>query len=183
MTENLADRLQAADRETLDEIIREAESNLQAQLTAALAADQRAVGFAGLAAAAAVVAASGGGALLLGDDPQPWMATLCIVLVVSLTLSMLLALLSARPSPFEFTGNDPANWAGSLDKSLHANLAEMAAHYSDMIRGNQRRMRRNGRLMNAALWLAWSGLAVVTAGAGAAFFWQPAGGWAVGGPS
>jgi len=57
MVPSLSSRLEKADEDTLKEILREAESRLDAQLTMALASDMRAITFLGFMLAAVAVIA------------------------------------------------------------------------------------------------------------------------------
>ena len=156
----LADQLKAASKDTLGEIVREAESCLNAQLTAAIAADQRALSFAGLLAVAAVLTAGAGGSLLIGEPVNALLGWVAISVTGALLIAMLCAIWSARPVTFQFPGNDPAGWIDDIGggKSLHDSMAEMAAHYSGMLEGNRKSMKVNGLLMMASFIVAWGGL-------------------------
>ena len=157
---DLADQLKGAREDTLSEIVREAESRLNAQLTAAIAADQRALSFAGLLAVAAVLTASAGGSLLIGEAENALLGWVAISVTGAFVIAMLCAILSARPASFQFLGNDPAEWVGdiSANKSLHESLAEMAAHYNEMLAHNRKLMKVNGLLMSLSFIVAWGGL-------------------------
>ncbi|KQW27656.1 hypothetical protein ASE36_18920 [Rhizobium sp. Root274] len=74
MEQSLAETLKGADREVLQEILREAESRLSAQLTAAIAADTRAMTFLGFISAVAV--ATIGAALAIHQSAAPELAYL-----------------------------------------------------------------------------------------------------------
>jgi hypothetical protein len=159
---DLAEKLKKADIDTIKEIIREAESYLQSQLTAAMAADQRALAFSGLLGAAAVVVAGSGGALLLANPPNLGLGWTCIGIAISFVVAMFFAIRSAQPANFEFFGNDPENWASDVQsgKALLDALSEQATHYSTMIQKNGDIMKKNASQMRFAIWIAWAGLAV-----------------------
>jgi hypothetical protein len=163
-----------ADEGTLQEILREAESYLNAQLTAAIAADQRAIAFASLLGAAAVVIAGGGGALLLSERPNPALGWTCMAIVGTFLVAMAFANLAAMPSKFWFAGNSPAGWLEDVraQRPLRASLAEQLVHYADMIADNDKLMRRNGTQMKVAVWIAWSGLAIGGMAAIILFAWN-----------
>jgi hypothetical protein len=152
----------AADEPTLQEILREAESYLSAQLTASIAADQRAVGFASLLAAATAVLIATGGALLLGATSDTWLGWACMAVAAAFLAAMALANLSAMPADFWYVGNSPAQWVADVQSSrpLKESLAEQLTHYAQMIKDNDRLMRRNNKQMLWAIWLSWGALAI-----------------------
>jgi hypothetical protein len=119
----------------LAEIIREAEARLAAQLTAAIAADQRAMTFAGLmlAAAAALTGAA------LSASPQAVLTLPIIVSALGLFLTSALAVASARPVAWDYVGNEPSCWLRDINPAaeLKLSLAEMADHYDGMIKDNE----------------------------------------------
>ena len=135
----------------LDEIIRQAEIRLDAQLTAAIAADQRAMTFAGLlfAGAAAVAAIAFGNTTLLKQD-WPW------VLAIGFAIAGAMATASARPSAWEYVGNVPSAWLGDigLGKRLHESRAETAEFYDEMLATNETVIRKSGRLMQYSMLVA-----------------------------
>jgi len=130
---------------TLQEILRQAEAYLGAQLAASIAADQRAIAFASALAAAAVVLVGAGLALLIAESPNPTLGWTAISTAAGFLLAMAFANFSAMPAVFWFAGNTPESWLEDVRKkqSLQASLAQQLAHYSDMIADNDRLMRRN----------------------------------------
>ena len=148
----LSDQLKAASAETLSEVLREAECYLSAQLASGLAAAQRAIAFVGLLAAATIVIAGAG----------PALGWVCMGLAAVFVVAMYFGILTARPVPFEFAGNDPAHWVGDIVDGVPygTSLAQQAAHYSDMIRDNNRQLQANARMMTLAIWIVWGGLVV-----------------------
>lgn len=157
---SVSEALSKADDATLQEILREAESYLNAQLTAGIAADQRAVAFAGMVAAGAVVLASGGVTVLLGTTAPPALGWLGITASLVLLFAAFMAILAAMPGQFWYAGNTPSEWVSDVldEKPLAASLAEMAEYYSDQISSNKSILDRNGKQMRAAVWIAWGGL-------------------------
>ncbi len=157
---NFADGLTGADETTLNEIIREAESYLTAQLTAGIAADQRAISFSSVVSAGAVVVGGGGIALLQSANAEVSLTLGAFIVTVGLLIATFFANLSSMPAEFWYPGNDPKQWLDdvSTGKPLTRSLAEQAAHYSEMIGKNDRLMRRNSRQMRTAVWLCWGSL-------------------------
>lgn len=145
---------------TLQEIVRQAEVYLGAQLTASIAADQRAIAFASALAAAAVVLVGAGLALLIAEKPNPELGWTAISTAVGFLVAMAFANFSAMPAVFWFAGNSPERWNDDVHskQSLQVSLAQQLSHYSDMIADNDRLMRRNSRQMLAAIWIAWGTL-------------------------
>jgi hypothetical protein len=161
-----------ADADTVAEVLREAESYLSAQLTAGIAADQRAMSLISLLAASAAAIAAGGGALLIGDSPS--VITLAIgwtLLMTSagLLVAMWYAIKSAMPADFEFVGNTPAGWLADVQakQSLQRSLSQQIKHYAGMIEANNTTMKRNAQEMRMSVWWAWGSL--VTGGAVSSF--------------
>ncbi len=152
---------EAADREMLGEIIREAESYLTAQLQAGIAADTRAISFVSLMAGATAAAAAGGFALLNQSVPSDF-GKPALLLACGFMVSMLLAVLSARPVKFWYVGNRPSEWIEDIRSKMTTQqaLAQQAHHYDEMIAENMLALRANGRLMLGAIGLAWGSLLV-----------------------
>src|SRR3546814_4971368 len=90
----------------LFEVVREAELLIQAQLTCAIAADQRALTFAGFLITAAT-AAFGGGVALAMTDHRIAITALAVLYAGGLSYAAYLASESARPNLFCFPGNYP----------------------------------------------------------------------------
>jgi hypothetical protein len=154
--------LASAKIDTLQEILRQAETYLQAQLTAAIAADQRALTFAGYLAAAAAVLISGAGALLLATPPN-WLLALTGFFVAGLLLrAMRMAMKSAEPTGFEFPGNVPGSWVCDVSegKSLEVSLSEQCAHYHEMAGKNNELMKANGDRLRDAIEAVFRALVV-----------------------
>jgi len=145
---------ESASPEMLAEIIREAESILDEQRTVAIAADQRAVTFAGLLVAA-IGAMTGAIASLGGRAP---LAIVAVATVLSIAAS--LALWSARPTAWRFRGNAPSQWTVDVigERDLHSSMAEMAAHYDAAWSVNNRSICRAAWAMRASLIATGTGL-------------------------
>ena len=152
MTDSLFSK---ASRGQIDQILAHAESYLNAQLTSALAADQRALVYAGFLAAG-VVALVGGGTTLLIDVKSPFLGYTAFAMALGLTISMALAVYAARPTGFEFVGNKPDQWVAdvAIGKPLIESLREQAVHYDAMIGSNADLLRDNCRWLTRAQWLS-----------------------------
>lgn len=158
--------------DVVQEIIREAEARLSAQLQTALAADQRSMTFAAIAGSASAAAIAGAGGLFFVESLKGQSLFYgALALSVVFFAASLLAALSARPADWEFVGNVPSAWVDDVTegKSLKSSLAEMAEHYDGMILNNRKSMVRSAKLFKAALWLAVT--ACPTAIATAALFY------------
>lgn len=154
---DISQELSSANNDVLDEIIRQAETYLQTQLTASIAADQRAIGFTSLMAAAAMAIGAAGSALILGTPPQPNLGWVCIFVAVGLLASMFFAIKAAMPAQFWFAGNSPEQWLNDvkIGLTLKASKAQQASHYAEMIAYNNDLMARNNKQMSVAVWIAW----------------------------
>jgi hypothetical protein len=156
-----------ADSETLAEILRQAESQLAAQLSIAIAQDQRATSFISLIAASVAVLLGGAASLLLAKNLLivAWIAA---ATGIGLLVSMLFATMAVQPVKFWMTGSAPNQWLADIGekKTLAQSLAEQAALYDEKIEANHSKLDRHGALMHKALWTAWVSLAL---GGGAAF--------------
>ncbi|MFV0922731.1 hypothetical protein ACR720_04490 [Sphingomonas parapaucimobilis] len=135
-----------ADEAKLDEIIRQAESRLAAQLAIGIAADQRAMTLAGILAAlvSAVVAfgATKGVTWSIGA------MTLCLL------ISAGIAAFAAQPVAWATVGNSPANWVEDIAEGvddLESAKAAMASYYAEMIEQNDEVLAGNGNLLRMAL--------------------------------
>lgn len=153
--------LTPAETETLKEIVRQSESYLGAQLTAGIAADQRAMSFVSLLAAATVVVAGAGGALLLAEKPIVALGWTCIGIAAGFLIAMALAIVSARPVLFHFLGTMPKDWIGDVQSklTLHDSLVEQAVNYNERIASNITVLDRNAEWMTWALRVVWASLA------------------------
>jgi hypothetical protein len=151
-----------ADDATIQEIVREAESYLSSQLTASIAADQRAIAFASVLGAATAVVMGTGGTLLLGAVPDIGIGWTCMGVAAALLVAMALANLSAMPANFWYVGNSPTQWIDDVrsKRPLRDSLAEQLVHYSEMIADNDKLMRRNNKQMLGAIWTAWAALTI-----------------------
>ena len=138
--------------EMLAEIIRQAEARLNAQLTAGVAADQRAMTFASLLLAAAAVLL---GAALAATLSPPRLIML-VAVGIGFVIAAAMAIWTAQPSDWDYVGNAPSEWFCDIDtgKALHSAMAETAMWYDEMIAGNETVVASAAVVMRRAVWLA-----------------------------
>lgn len=146
--------------DTVKEILREGETYLQAQVSLATSADQRASVMASVfaAAGAAIVA----GLITLAPSDQAH-ANLPIFIGGGLAALLFLAgaalcVSAALPVSFDLPGSQPESWYADAarDRDLRESLAEQAENYQDKIRDNGAVLRRNARRF---MWGARAGIA------------------------
>lgn len=138
-----------ADLTTIQEIVREAEVYLGAQLQAGIAADQRAVTFASVVGAVAAVLVGGFVAAAYGDSGPGNLGWIVFPGVMGLLVSMALATWAGRPVDWHHAGTSPKHWRPDVEKStsLEASLAGQAALYAQSIDDNNVVLNRNAGLM------------------------------------
>lgn len=163
MQKSLVDVLKGADKALLKEILREAESRLQAQLSSALAADMRAITFLGFLAAVTVATFGAGMAAI--DKSFP-LSVIAIFTGSGFGISCFYAFEAARPVDFHFVGNDPSSWRRDIEASIEINdaIAEQVAYYDDMLKENRRAMAESAAQLQRA-----ANVARITMGIGAFF--------------
>jgi len=149
----IAKILANVDEPTIREIVREAESFLEAQLKAALAADQRAMALAAMAAAVTAILI-GGTVSLIAAKVSIWPHILVIApIFIGLFIAMFSAVSAAKPVNFRYTGNNPKFWAPDVARkqSLVSSLAGQAALYAQGIEENKGVLEDNHRNVKRAL--------------------------------
>lgn len=146
MKKSLAEELKRAKPEVLQEIVREAESRLAAQLSTALAADMRAMTFLGFIAAVVVAAI---GFALTTFDYNRVLSMITLLIGAGFTVAAGFAFEAARPIDFHCVGNNPDQWVLDIQNgiSLHDALAEQAQHYSEMLNHNREAMEVNSQAL------------------------------------
>lgn len=144
------DQYVAADEAKLDEIIRQAESRLSAQLSLAIAADQRAMTFAG-------ILATGCAALIgwaISQDLDGSRLPAVLMMIVGTMVAAGCALWSASPIAWDIPGNTPEMWIDDIAEGkddLKSAKAAMADYYADMIAWNSRQMATNANWLRGAM--------------------------------
>lgn len=144
------------DTALLREIVASAEARLQAQLTASLAADQRALVLAGFLVAVIAALISGATALLLQTPPQRFLGYVAMAASLGLFVSLALTVYTARPVKWAFPGTRPRAWIKDLasDKTEPKRLAELAADAEKKAAENAAITDWHGRCLIAALLVA-----------------------------
>lgn len=139
----------AADDGKLDEILRQAESRLQAQLALGIAADQRAMTFAGILAAVATA--------LVAYAAEKGFSAALFGLIVPLLLGAGCAAWAASPIMWDVYGTSPTDWIDDIADGrddAHSAKAAQASFYGEMITDNDVRMAANATSIRLALWAA-----------------------------
>jgi hypothetical protein len=152
------------------EAIREGEKLLDTQFTAATAADQRALTWAGFLIAAATAALGGGVALFNGTQPDLVLGYGSIIFGIAMLMASWTAIQTVRPSKFGFPGNQPAYWLpeewdckGSANNKEQTARTDQARHLETCICENREAAEKNARAMHRSFqWALWS---VIVAGA------------------
>ncbi|MER9006101.1 MULTISPECIES: hypothetical protein [unclassified Mesorhizobium] len=140
-----------------DEVTRfvfdQADKYLSTQLTTGIAADQRATsaaatfsGFSG-----AILAASVGYYAAKPDLPL-LLAGLAIGIAFGIAAGC--SFYSARPVDFNYPGNEPEKWYGSLSDPLHESIGIEAQNYSAGIAENAIILAGNAKWLTIAFWAA-----------------------------
>lgn len=166
----LGEDLKKADKEVVCEIVRAAELFLGSQLTAGVAADQRAVTFASVLAAAVAILIGGFVAIETGDNPTPGLGWVIGPVVLCLLVSIVFAVAACRPTDWCYPGNNPRLWREEAKEKvpLRDALADQAEQYAIGIHANRDVLDKNARLMNWAF--GWSGAALIIGSVTAIYF-------------
>ena len=163
--------LKDADNDTLDEIRRGSEAHLAAQLTVALAGNQRAMTFFGFLAAAAALIAGASATAVVSDSALSPLGWGGFVVVAGFLTAMALANMAALPDAFEYVGNTPEAWVDDIaeGKPLATSKAEMLAQDARCIGANLAVLRKSARFTQWAMWTAWGSLLAGVVSSGVAY--------------
>ena len=150
--DKLVASLKKASPDLLNEIKLEAEARLDAQLSTAIASDQRAMTFLGFLLTLVAFLIGASLAAITAATPAPIIANIAAGGAVGLGVSGILAYLASRPIDFRFVGNDPESWTGDIEGeiSLHDALAEQTAYYDKMLKINRKAMKQGAELLRWA---------------------------------
>lgn len=166
---NEFEELRSLPPDVLAEVVREAESRLQAQFIAASASDQRGMAWAGFMIASATAALAASASLILAKG-HGLLAITTLSFAAMLLASTILAAKCVRPSKFCFPGNEPANWLprewhgyGVVDLDLTQARLEQAHALQGQIVDNIDWAERAGKLLEHSMDVAMA--AVFLAGA------------------
>jgi hypothetical protein len=138
--------------ESLRQLAGAADIYLQGQLAAAIAADQRALVFAGFLAAATAALGSAAVAVLTSSVADHFLGRLAIVAAAGLLVAMVCAVVAARPVRWFFPGSHPLDWQDDFatNKPEVDRLQELLADYDERITKNHRTMQVNARWMHGS---------------------------------
>ncbi|RUW87810.1 hypothetical protein [Mesorhizobium sp. M7A.F.Ca.US.010.02.1.1] len=146
----------------LQEILREAEAYLDAQLTSAIAADERAYSFAGTVGAVSVLLIGASYSLATSAAPSSLLSLTSLFAAAALFVAAWMAVMSASSINFEFSGNQPGHWGADVERGIEMRdaLAEQCDHYESMITANSTAMGKNASVFNSAVNIALATLGV-----------------------
>jgi hypothetical protein len=150
------DGLRDLDLNVLDEVVREGDAKLDAQLQVATAADQRALTLAGFQITAATGAVAGGVALMTSKEPDKVLALIAFLFALALLTLGGIALWTVVHRQFKTPGNLPLNWRKDRwrwqDKGFDIKAArvEQAACLEEQIATNRRQLDWSAALMRAS---------------------------------
>ena len=157
---NEFEAISSLDESVQQEIIREAEMRLDAQLTVATAADQRALTFGGFLIATATAALGGGIALLTKDKPDFGLAAVAVGFACPILYASWEAIRTTMPKLFCLPGNRPGLWLpdqweshGIHPPTLPRARIEQAKHLDNAIKQNADGAKTLARHMHRAFYV------------------------------
>ncbi|RWE84211.1 MAG: hypothetical protein EOS63_03565 [Mesorhizobium sp.] len=162
MSSPLSNQLRLADTSMLQEILREAEAYLGAQLTSAIAADQRAYTFSGTVGAVSILLVGASYTLATLAVPNSLLSLTSLLAAGALFVAAWMAVMSASSIDFEFSGNQPGHWGDDIERGIEMRdaLAEQCDHYESMITANTAAMAKNASLFNSAVNIALAAIGI-----------------------
>lgn len=136
------------------EALREGEVLLNAQLTAATAADQRALTWAGFLIASATAALGGGIALLTKAPPDALLAVIALFFAGMSIAAAGVAIRTVTPKEFAFPGARPGLWlpdqqglTGTAEERAQRDRVDRARQIDTFVRENMESAERSGMAM------------------------------------
>ena len=155
------DSLQQLNDDVLGEVVREAERRLDAQLTTANAADQRAMAWAAILVTGSIAIIGASAALLVGGKSL-LLAGLGVGISAILGTAIFKATVVFRPKDWHFPGNIPANWAPELWQchgtatscNIRQAKLEQASSLDEQIRENVQAAKEAGEQLKLSMDLA-----------------------------
>lgn len=129
-----------------------ADVRLQGQLAAAVAADQRALVFAGFLVAASAALGGAAATVLTGTTIDHYLGNVSFMAACGMLLAMACALIAARPSRWYFAGVKPSDWRADIlsAKPEITQVEEFLADLDRRIANNDRTMKINGGWITAS---------------------------------
>jgi hypothetical protein len=149
------------DGRIIREIVRIGESFLCEQLKTGLAADMRAMTLAAVLAAV-IAGLVGGTATIVAAGVNIGLLLLSIMAVcIALIVAIFDAVNAARPTGFDYAGNNPRRWANVVGEgeNLIRAMAVQASFYAKGIEGNGHILRENQRYIRRSLGWMLAGVA------------------------
>ena len=133
-----------------------ADLRLQAQLAAAVAADQRALVFAGFLVAASAALGGAAATVLTGTSLDHYLGKVAFIAACGMLAAMACALVAARPARWFFAGAQPSDWRNDLiaGKPEITQVEELLTDLDRRLRKNDRSMKVNGRWITASALIA-----------------------------
>jgi hypothetical protein len=131
-------------REMAEQVMRQGELYLQAQLQSALASDQRALTMAAFFGSVGTAVAAG--AIAYWDRSSDWPTLLAgLVAALLMIVGACICLWAARPVNFYVPGNHPERWFKVIRKPLFDVMLGEAENYQEHIEANERHLTSAGR--------------------------------------
>ena len=145
------------------EIARQGEVRLATLLTTAIAADLRAITFAGILGATATVIAGATLAHWTSSGPRLQLVLCGGVVALMLFIAMALAIWTGRAANFKYPGGNPDSlrewaWDGEGWRDEIQLLDATGARYEESINRNAWFLIKNGRIFNAAMYVSSAAL-------------------------
>lgn len=130
--------------------------HIAAQLTAAIAADSRAMTFMGYLITVIVVVVGAGLALL--DSDKHFLSSVALLLALGLATSAYFAFQAAKPIDFEFVGYRASNYVDDILNGVsdHDAHAELASHLDQAIKDNEKAMEAAASSLERAVQVAYA---------------------------
>jgi hypothetical protein len=124
--------LASADKDTLVEVVRQAESFLTAQLQSGIAADQRAITFASVIAAVIAILLGGYVTAAYSDHGAGSLGWIVLPAGFGLLASACIAAFTSRPTDWCYAGSNPRHWRDDVvaKKAHNIAVAEQAQLYA-----------------------------------------------------
>lgn len=136
----LVQKLINAEHDILQEILRESELKLAAQLQSGLAADQRAFTYLGFIVVIVVVIVGAAFSLQIDKPTNTALSVICLLLSGGFFTSCIYLYKSAKPVDWYFAGNEPNKWLEDIENkiTLHHALAAQCGYYDKCLTENNR---------------------------------------------
>ena len=159
------------DVQLLREIVDTGEARLQAQLTTALASDQRNLVLAGFLSATIVALVGGAIALFLQTPPLVFLGWDALFVAAGLAIGLFLLVWAARPVDWHYPGTRPRDWISDVatKREMHEVLADRAADIERKAGLNAAILSSHAKLLNAGLLVAALSITIGGIGLGAYF--------------